>query len=158
MINYHLPKRSWIKIDKKKLSPFTQVIYYITGKLDEEDIDIKLINSLPVNYILQMCVDIDELVVYLDEYFNNYGLTKLDTFDLVKFLRKVFSQIPNSKYRNWYFPNKPSKNDVLKNFHERYPWLKKDEIELLYDHLLSKEEKEMIDETFNPTYKGKIKK
>jgi sulfur relay (sulfurtransferase) DsrC/TusE family protein len=140
------------------MSPFTQVIYFITGKLNEEDIDEKLINGLPTHYILQMCTNVDELNIYLNEYFNNYGVIKLSTMDLIQFLRKIFTQIPNSKYRNWFFPKKPSKNETLKNFHEKYPWLKKEEIQMLYDELLDKEEKSMVDETFDPTFKNKTRK
>lgn len=140
--------------EKNKLSPFTQIIYFVTNKLSENNIDCDLIRGLPTLYILKMFIDFNPNIKILNDLYNKYSVNSVDNILLLKELKKYYQQ---EKYKEWFFPKKEKDlEDVLNSLWDVYPDMKKYELEYAYS-LLTKDEIDIFDDMYSSKKKDKVK-
>ena len=124
MINRKSP---WIKFRDWLYNP-------PNAKLDEETL--KVINKRSV---LCMFGNSNNLTIFINKHFNNFGVMKLDDVEFYSFLKELVKDFKLDKYKYSFFKhNKIDK--ALIELHKKFPYLKRREITVLLE--LAKEDQE----------------
>lgn len=116
----------------KTESPFTVLKkWFLNGDINDPPIEI--IKALNIRYILQMFSG-HKVTPYLNKYFNNYELYKLDSVEFCIFLKELV-QDTNIKWNHFTYLKTDTVNKKERELQEKLPHLKKYEIQYLLNQI-----------------------
>jgi hypothetical protein len=127
------------------MSPFAIYYKWLWGNKDEEIPQELLSSSSPVSnkYIIGSFLMAGKMNYYLNKYFNNFGLWKLDRRELLLFIKKMVKDMKVQKSSIVYVSVK-KESDMIETLNVKFPQLKSYEIEILEEKIKESEDKEAV--------------
>lgn len=123
-------------------SPYDILFQWLFSKDLNYNVPNEIIESkISAKYILLNFMNIPKLCLFFDKYFNTYDIYQIKDEDIFKELKILCNKYNVNKKDILYIPfKKLEKNKIVDNLRSRIPYLKKIELEYLYDKLSDDED------------------
>jgi hypothetical protein len=149
--------KEWM-FDGSNSNPIPEPKFDSDGKVIIPDI-CKYNSPINPKYVMKMFIRVGPLNHYLNEYFNNVNLWKIETEDFLYFIKKCVNELRVRHSEIIYFRSKKD-SKLYDELRQRMPHLKSYEVTFLCDKIEKSPERESIYETLGLEVpkKEKIKK
>jgi len=117
-------------MENKKESPFTTIKKWFLSN-DNSVIPEEIIKKLSIKSILCMFSGNEKITPYLNKYFNNFNINKIDIIEFCKFLKYNVIKNISFGWNDFNFLKNNYKTKKINNLKEKLPHLKEYEIEEL---------------------------
>lgn len=137
-------------------SPFTEYKKWILDKNNDhlnDDVK-KVINN---RFIISCMGNLGMTSVYLNKYLNNFDVMDLDQNDLSFFMKNISNEL-GMKWSDFSFYKSEKQDKKIKEIHNKFPYLKKYEVETLINNIKDESFKESIGVLKKPKKKKTTKK
>lgn len=121
----------------KKLSPYAEFKNWLLNSYTNERLPEYIIKIINPRVALSMFGKLNNITIFLNLYFNNYGVMSLQNEEFCYFLKSLVQRFRLNRYDFSFFATM-KKNKSLKELQQKLPYLKKYEIDNLLQ--ISKED------------------
>jgi hypothetical protein len=100
------------------------------------------------------------MCLFLNKHFNNIGLWYVDKETLFKFLKRAIIDFKVRRSELFFMKSRKSKETLIEKLEEKFPLLKYNELQLLYETIESSDQKSAVYNSFGmkKPRKRKVKK
>ena len=127
------------------ISPFKTYYDWLWSNRTDVPVDLLSLSSPVTNrYIIASFLLSGKLNYYLDTYFNNYNIWKLDKKELLLFIKQAVKDMKVNRGSISYVSVANKESDIIEMIKNKFPELKVYEVEMLNDIIEESEEKESI--------------
>lgn len=127
------------------ISPYAKFKNWLFDNNPDSELDeitLKSINPLP---IMAMFGTLNEVTIYINDTYNNFDTLKYDHYSFYKMLKEIVIKNNIQKYNLSFFTLKKEKNKY-KHMLDKFPFLKKDEINMLVETVKDDHFKNLVKE------------
>jgi hypothetical protein len=145
-----------ISMTSLKKSPYNLLKEWFYSP-DSIKLDENIIKALNPISVIQMFGSLNKITIFIDKYFNNYEIVKLDHYEFYKELKNIVNEKKIGRY-DYSFYKHIKQDKLLKELHKKFPYLKKYEIDTLFKSIKNEDMLEQLEYTLGISKKKKDKK
>lgn len=138
-----------------KVSPYKLFKEWLLNPYPKAELSDEVLKSINPKSILHMFGSMGGITIYLDEYFNNFGLMYCNPLEFYNFLKQLVQKYKIGRYDFSFFASMKM-DKTIQELHRKFPMLKQYEIYDLLDRCKDDEENEAFLESLGLNKKPKI--